>query len=112
MPGIKPLLSFRGILLSTASTKAGAPISEMRLGLDRPNGSVKLPGERLFKKWAGSSGNHAFVEVNAHPGEGNVPLFGNNPVYRGEIRGPCRCIQTQSGRLECLADFRAWDRNL
>jgi hypothetical protein len=29
-----------------------------------------------------------------------VPLFGNHLVYHGEIRGSCRCIQTQSGRRE------------
>ena len=34
----------------------------------------------------GSIAEHAVV-VNAHLGEGNVLLFGNNPVYRGETIG-------------------------
>jgi hypothetical protein len=34
----------------------------------------------------GSIAEHAVV-VNAHPGQGNVLLFGNNPVYRGETVG-------------------------
>jgi len=35
---------------------------------------------------AGSIAEHAVV-VNAHLGQGNVLLFGNNPVYRGETIG-------------------------
>lgn len=35
---------------------------------------------------AGSIAEHAVV-VDAHVGEGNVLLFGNNPVYRGETVG-------------------------
>ena len=35
---------------------------------------------------AGSIAEHAVV-VNAHLGQGNVLLFGNNPVYRGETVG-------------------------
>ena len=35
---------------------------------------------------AGSIAEHAIV-VDAHVGEGNVLLFGNNPVYRGETVG-------------------------
>ena len=34
----------------------------------------------------GSIAEHAVV-VNAHLGQGNVLLFGNNPVYRGETVG-------------------------
>ena len=35
---------------------------------------------------AASIAEHAVV-VNAHLGKGNVLLFGNNPVYRGETVG-------------------------
>jgi hypothetical protein len=35
---------------------------------------------------AGSIAEHAVV-VNAHSGQGNVLLFGNNPIYRGETIG-------------------------
>jgi hypothetical protein len=35
---------------------------------------------------AGSIAEHAVV-VDAHLGQGNVLLFGNNPVYRGETIG-------------------------
>jgi hypothetical protein len=35
---------------------------------------------------ASSIAEHAVV-VNAHLGQGNVLLFGNNPVYRGETVG-------------------------
>jgi len=35
---------------------------------------------------SGSIAEHAVV-VNAHLGQGNVLLFGNNPVYRGETVG-------------------------
>jgi len=35
---------------------------------------------------ASSIAEHAIV-VNAHLGQGNVLLFGNNPVYRGETIG-------------------------
>jgi hypothetical protein len=35
---------------------------------------------------AGSIAEHAIV-VNAHLGQGNVLLFGNNPIYRGETVG-------------------------
>ena len=35
---------------------------------------------------AASIAEHAVV-VNAHLGQGNVLLFGNNPVYRGETVG-------------------------
>ncbi len=35
---------------------------------------------------ASSIAEHAVV-VNAHLGQGNVLLFGNNPVYRGETIG-------------------------
>ena len=34
----------------------------------------------------GSIAEHAVV-VNAHLGQGNVLLFGNNPIYRGETIG-------------------------
>ena len=34
----------------------------------------------------GSIAEHAVV-VNAHLGQGNVLLFGNNPIYRGETVG-------------------------
>jgi hypothetical protein len=34
----------------------------------------------------GAIAEHAIV-VNAHLGQGNVLLFGNNPVYRGETVG-------------------------
>ena len=35
---------------------------------------------------ASSIAEHAVV-VNAHVGRGNVLLFGNNPIYRGETIG-------------------------
>jgi hypothetical protein len=35
---------------------------------------------------SGSIAEHAVV-VNAHLGQGNVLLFGNNPIYRGETIG-------------------------
>ena len=45
--------------------------------------SLLLDG--LLEK-AGSIAEHAVV-VNAHLGQGNVLLFGNNPIYRGETIG-------------------------
>jgi hypothetical protein len=47
------------------------------------NKSLLLDG--LLDK-AGSIAEHAVV-VDAHLGMGNVLLFGNNPVYRGETVG-------------------------
>ena len=47
------------------------------------NKSLLLDG--LLDK-AGSIAEHAIV-VDAHLGEGNVLLFGNNPIYRGETIG-------------------------
>jgi hypothetical protein len=47
------------------------------------NKSLLLDG--LLDK-AGSIAEHAVV-VDAHLGEGNVLLFGNNPIYRGETIG-------------------------
>ena len=41
----------------------------------------------LFRSDKGASIAEHAVVVNAHLGQGNVLLFGNNPVYRGETVG-------------------------
>ena len=47
---------------------------------------------------AGSIAEHAVV-VNAHLGQGNVLLFGNNPVYRGETVGKYARYSMQSSTM-------------
>jgi hypothetical protein len=51
----------------------------------RFSGSKDLLLDGLLDK-ASSIAEHAIV-VNAHLGQGNVLLFGNNPIYRGETLG-------------------------
>jgi hypothetical protein len=51
----------------------------------RFSGSKDLLLDGLLDK-ASSIAEHAIV-VNAHLGQGNVLLFGNNPIYRGETVG-------------------------